>query len=75
MVTAHKGGNNGATKICYVWETLEMPLFNFEIAFEIVLNFLSKSNAAPYQDRICNISYKTVFPDITLSTQAYAKLL
>ena len=27
-----------------------MPLFNFEIAFKIVLNFLSKSNVALYQD-------------------------
>ena len=46
-----------------------MPLFNFEIAFEVVVNFLSKS-----RHRICNISNKTVFPVITLSTQAYAKL-
>ena len=61
MVTAHKGGNNGATKICYVWETLEMPLFNFEIAFEIVLNFLSKSNAAPYQDTESAISHTKLY--------------
>ena len=54
MVTAHKGGNNGATKICYVWETLEMP-------FEIILNFLSKSNAAPYQDTESAISYTKLY--------------